>query len=51
MIKGLREVIKLKDKEILGLKLTAKEVEQRIGVTEPPTKFKDEMNLLRDENN
>ena len=49
MINGLRDVLELKDREILGLKLNQQEVEKKVGL-EPPMKFKEEMNKLKEEN-
>ena len=49
LIKGLREVIIMKDRELLGLKLTRQEYEKKLGM-EPPAKFIEEMNKLREEN-
>lgn len=49
LINGLRDVLELKDREILGLKLNQQEVEKKVGL-EPPMKFKEEMNKLKEEN-
>ena len=50
LISGLRDVILLKDREILSLKLNQQEIEKRVGL-EPPMKFREKMNELLTENN
>ena len=49
LINGLRDVLELKDREILGLKLNQQEIEKKVGL-EPPMKFKEEMNKLKEDN-